>query len=1138
MKQLLFIILSLFLSFQVSSQETITYSLNNNLSSGTSINVGNIENTISVDIQLGSFNILPVQVNGNNAFRIRLDEGVNITGKGQPDIQYLSVSIAIPNTGKTVPIINTADYKDYPAFEIAPSAGDPGVYFNTSEVVYDNEIYSSNSFFPKELVVANDPYIYGGTRGQALHFFPVQYNPVTKVLRIYSHINITVTSINEPGVNELVAFSPAMGILDNMSAAHFSNNQDKGSSGRYMSIEEQGKMLIIAHPSFIESMKPFVEWKNQKGIQCEMVDVSTLGNANQIKQFISDYYYKNGLTYLLLVGDEKYVATNNAEKGASDNMYAYIAGNDHYPEIMVGRFSCETVRECDIMVQRSLNYEKNPAGGQSYNNFLGIGSGSGPGDDDELDFQHIRNIGKTIKNSVFSTITEMYDGSQGDADKDGNPTSSMVADAINGGQSCIMYIGHGTVNNWITSGFSSTDAEKLKNTETYPFIWSAGCDNGEFIGTACFAEFLLRAENNGKPTGAIGALMSSAGQSWFPPMEAQDEIALILSGKKSNNTSVTFGGISLSGCMRMNDKYGQSGFIVTDNWILFGDPSIEIRTSSPKQIKAIHATTIGNDASSFTISGLDSSMFAAVSVNGTLLTTAKPVDGIALINLPVIKEYNKLILTITAKNCIPYISEIQLTSTPSVAINPYPGNYNNKISIATTFGWNLNAGVTPRSFTFCIRPLGSSNWSTYNVNSAIEISIPELEYLTTYEWKVISHADVANTESSVFIFTTIDRPDEDFEQEGFPRNNWLNTQEWYVDNSEYFEGHFALHSGNTVSREFSSLYYECETKACDYISFEIKLNAVNPGANIGFYLDDFLVAEWNYTMGWTNMTYQIEPGRHTFEWRFTGGDTTNNESAAWLDNIYLPINEAVVFGNTSQEVCASNSILLEATVSNHASLLWNTTGTGFFDDPEKANAIYYPSEQDLLAETVLLTMDVKANNTCPAEIYNYEIRFASLPELSAINDTTLYSDESFKVTGSDLYEKMYIHYGTDTLQSPVEIDPSHLNPGENTITVVGENALGCSITKQFKINLIPTTRPVASLSIYPNPTAEQISINNPESGNSSIISIYSIDGLLIEQHTFEGYGVNTVQVRHLNPGIYMVRSETNGKTVTGKFIKI
>ncbi|MGE5316426.1 MAG: C25 family peptidase propeptide domain-containing protein, partial [Chloroflexota bacterium] len=132
--------MSLFLSFQVSSQETITYSLNNNLSSGTSINVGNIENTISVDIQLGSFNILPVQVNGNNAFRIRLDEGVNITGKGQPDIQYLSVSIAIPNTGKTVPIINTADYKDYPAFEIAPSAGDPGVYFNTSEVVYDNEI--------------------------------------------------------------------------------------------------------------------------------------------------------------------------------------------------------------------------------------------------------------------------------------------------------------------------------------------------------------------------------------------------------------------------------------------------------------------------------------------------------------------------------------------------------------------------------------------------------------------------------------------------------------------------------------------------------------------------------------------------------------------------------------------------------------------------------------------------------------------------------------------------------------------------------------------------------------------------------------------------------------------------------------
>ena len=63
-------------------------------------------------------------------------------------------------------------------------------------------------------------------------------------------------------------------------------------------------MLIICYDDFISSMNPFVQWKNKKGIPTEIVPVSTIGNTvNDLQDYINNYYYNNGLTYLLLVGD-------------------------------------------------------------------------------------------------------------------------------------------------------------------------------------------------------------------------------------------------------------------------------------------------------------------------------------------------------------------------------------------------------------------------------------------------------------------------------------------------------------------------------------------------------------------------------------------------------------------------------------------------------------------------------------------------------------------------------------------------------------------------------------------------------------------------------------------------------------------
>lgn len=1099
---------------------------------------------ITIDLELQGFSSKSFSFNGNEYERIILSDGIGLMDKGLPDIQHIAISVAIPFTGTTIPVINSSEYTDFPFFNIAPSTGDPGLFTQIAyDIYYDTAIYNRDAFYPGQIVSTDDPYIWADSRGQSLHFYPVQYNPVTHVLRVYNHISITLQSTNEPGINELLKISANGNTpLNGIAQTHYSNGGNH-QSNRYMALEEQGNMLVISHPSFIESMVPFVEWKNQKGIACEMVDVTTITSsydAAAIKAYISNYYYSKGLTYLLLVGDDGFIPSNEAAKGASDNMYGYISGDDHYPEVLVGRFSCETAAQCKTMVERTIGYEKEPSFHANYNNFLGIGSGLGPGDDGELDFEHIRNIGNQVGETAFPVISELYDGSRGGNDQTGNPTVSMVSKAIDAGQDAIMYIGHGSVNSWITSGFSTSDIRKLTNTEIHPFIWSAGCDNGGFTGTTCMAEEFLRVESNGKPAGAVATLMSSANQTWYPPMEAQDEIALIISGKKSMNTSATFGGISMSGCMKMNDKYGQGAYVVTDNWILFGDPSVEFRTATAREFDPVFAKLIGTDTHLFTVSQIDSTAFACLSFNGTIISTAKSAGEMATLELPQLAGLTNLTLTITGKNRIPFIEDIEITNLPAVAINPTPGNNTYKGSTNPEFGWELSAGCMPDVYTFCIRETGSNLWETYSITSMDSISVSKLDYNTAYEWKVISTNSGGSLESAIFNYSTIDAPDEDFEQNDFPRNNWSNTHEWYVDNSEAYEGNYSLHSGSTESRENSSLYYECETLSCDYISFQVKLNALDPAASLGFYMDNFLIAEWDYTVDWTNITYAVEAGNHTFEWRFSlPANTSNNESAAWLDNIYLPVNVPVTVGNTLQQSCPSNIIQMEAMVDNYASLEWVTTGTGYFDDASRLDAIYFASDVDLESESIMLNLRVTPNSTCPVEVYDYQLQLSKLPIFPQIKDTTLFLNETITVAGADDATLQYLLYGNDTTRSSLEIDLSKLHTGLNTITVVAENELGCATTAQFNINLIGSVRQVSNdITIYPNPASDMISMFNPTSSGAALISIYSAEGVLIEQHHFDQNNLMDLKINHLNPGLYIIRSENNNNIASGKFIKI
>ena len=1136
-------------SVAVAQDDNMVFYLDENATCEPGINVIEEQQRIIIDFSLGCFTSQSVKE--SDEIRILLKGGINETIKGLPDIQHLAVSVAIPLNGNTTTNIITSEYTDYPNFKIAPTSGDPGIYNSNDGLPPINPtVYSRNAFWPSQNVVAHDPYIWAGTRGQSIHFYPIQYNPVTQILRVFHNIKISIETTNEAGINELthnVISNPFF----NDSEAHFSNPANsrfvnaavaQEDLSRYLIPSETGNMLVISHPLFKDELLPFIDWKNQKGIACEIVDLSTITNGSNdisqaIRDFVKDYYLTKGLNYLILVGDAMYIPPCIAEKGVSDNMYGYILGDDSYPEILVGRFPSSKIEECRIMIQRTIQYEKNPFISEAYARFIGIGSGLGTGDDGEYDFEHIRNISKQLSTNVYKSVVELYDGSRGEFDQNGNPTSQMVSNELTKGAGALMYIGHGSSNSWVTTGFSTTDIKKLQN-KVHPFIWSAGCNNGAFESTTSLAEMFLNAGTDGIPAGAVAALMSSTTQTWYPPMEAQDEIALILGGHKPLNTSNTFGGVSLSGCMKMNDKYGLAGYRTTDTWILFGDPSMELRTALPKNFNPQHPTKIGSDQNSIIVKNIEAGTLICASVNGTILSTVVAQETVATIEINNLNQADKITLTLSAKNYIPYVTEILVTDLPGIAVDPTPGNNTNKNSKTPEFSWNLSEGCTPENYTFQIRRKGTQIWESQTLTSASEIQATILDYSTNYEWRVISSNMNGNAESAVFQFQTIDAPDEDFEQNSFPRNSWINQHDWYVDDSEAFEGIYSLHSGSTATREISSLVYECETISCDYISFVFKTHIQNESSKLAFFIDNFMIAEWDYSTNWTNFTYQVEPGNHQLEWRFSSNDTTG-EAAAWLDNIYLPVNLPVEITALSQEACPSNFIMLSTSVSNHASLFWETSGSGSFDDATRADAIYFPSSEDLENDSITLKMNVVANSTCATETYDYVVKLLKFQSIPVVNDTTLYLGETISINRLKNDVKQFLICGNQTYELPLTLDQSILIPGDNTITILLENELGCTTTTEFKVTLINSQRPDSkTLTIFPNPASEKVNIHIPDAPATAQISLFNMEGLLVDCQNINPRNSQSIDINNLKPGFYIIKAEYDGNITTGKLIKI
>lgn len=629
-----------------------------------------------VVFRLPGFYLGTQSVQGTNYSRIVLPSHMPLNEIGFPELPKVRTNIIISPQTQAYPTIIEENHLDLPLDPPVPARGIILRTIDPNTVPFEpGPFYSSDAQYPESPFFADVPFTLREHKGQPLQFQPFIYFPSQKIIRVYTTIRIRLNLRAENSAsistgNSSPDFLPIY-------AGNFLNLAEVTS--RYAPIKEPGRLLIITADGFYPAVLPLAEWKQQRGLPTEIVKISEIGTtAKQIQTFIQDQYTDpKSLAYVLLVGDYDTIPTlwGKNEGAACDTCYAMVAGNDFYPDLLVSRISVHTIIEAEAQIAKFIRYERNPDTGTLadwYRKAINVASDEGS----PPDWQRAEELRATLEKYGFTSVAQIYDYPE-------NASKTDLIQKLNEGAALLNYLGHGGGTFWKTTKFKTDDAYQLTNGSKLPFIIDASCENGAFAQySTCLAESFLRAGSKNKPAGAIAMYSASTNTSWNPPLIMQSWIVKKLLAKEQ---CFTVGCLTYGGSMHVldqfpppskKDPYNSEGVMLMEQYNIFGDASLYIRTKLPQAISVIHPDRIpikGNIkvmVKNLT-DGKPLNNTSVTLFNGTIIASGfTNAQGIAQLDYDYLLNpinqrsgSNKAMLTVFGFNLIPYQKELPVGDT-------------------------------------------------------------------------------------------------------------------------------------------------------------------------------------------------------------------------------------------------------------------------------------------------------------------------------------------------------------------------------------------------------------------------------------------------------------------------------------------
>jgi gingipain R len=593
---------------------------------------------------LGGYYVESAHLDGQNYVRISVPENSELSEAGMPELPKVRVNVALaPSSVPAIKVVSEKS-KQVAIDPPLPSRGDITRDMNPDTIPYvAGPLYQNGGKFPAQSVEMGSAFALRQVEGVPVQFQPFQYDASAKSLRVSSEIRVHVT-----GATTGRQAAPKSEEFSAMYDGAFRGIESNIES--YPEVAEPGRLLVITADAYAGAIEPLVDWKIRRGLTTTVKKMSEIGTtADAVQAAIkAEYASPNSVTYVLLVGDADSVPTlrGGRERAACDACYAMVQGTDYYPDLYISRISGRTVEQIETQVAKFVTYERSPdVEGAWYNVEAGIASAEGS----PKDWQRHEDIRNALESYGYTSSVKIYDP---------GAKAAQVKTAVESGVGLINYIGHGSGTSWGTSAFNVSNVQSLQNTGKWPFIIDVACQNGSFVSLEpSFAEAWLRAGTKDAPKGAIGMYAASTNASWVPPtvMQAWATNELLIKEKRN-----TLGSLSFGGAARVLETYpGSEGQKLVEQYNLFGDATIVLRTKKPKALTVTQSAASSGTAVTVTWADGTPARGATVAISNGSVVAVGVTDEAGATTLAHTERDRGSALTVTAYNAIPFEGTVQ-----------------------------------------------------------------------------------------------------------------------------------------------------------------------------------------------------------------------------------------------------------------------------------------------------------------------------------------------------------------------------------------------------------------------------------------------------------------------------------------------
>ncbi|MDO9576676.1 MAG: C25 family cysteine peptidase [Candidatus Cloacimonadales bacterium] len=445
--------------------------------------------------------------------------------------------------------------------------------------------------------------------------------------------------------------------------------------------EAHSKMLIIAHndPNLLNTLNVFTAWKNAKGIATEVVFSEDIGTTNaQIKNYIQTLYNTEEYPpdYVLIIGDvngtyavPSFTIHGSEEDDVTDLPYTLLAGDDYFPEMIIGRISIDDWSQFQTVVSKVIHYEQIPYTGSNWfeRATLVAGNMSSEPPYPTTPVKVTQWLRDKMDAYGYQNIDEIYYW-----ENHYNGITAQIVNSINSGVGIVTYRGWGDANGWHYPYFHTESLDQLTNGLQLPVMTSFVCNSGDFANSVdpCLGEKWLTLGSATAPQGGVVFLGPSDLHTSTP---FNNSIFSGFYGGLLDEGIHTFGAALLRGKWELWNNFPlnrqnteEAGALVRFYYHVYnilGDPSIEVWTRTPEIFSCTLPGSISIGTNYLDI-GLSTDLDGAVvtAIKGSEVFTTEIVENGQATLLFNCETAGDLQIAITKPNFYPLIQNVSVVS--------------------------------------------------------------------------------------------------------------------------------------------------------------------------------------------------------------------------------------------------------------------------------------------------------------------------------------------------------------------------------------------------------------------------------------------------------------------------------------------